>query len=193
MVYDPAVNASAGAPRRNVVVNNNTAKLYVVVTNEEGVRDNVKFRETENTKSVEKYMNLDVNIYATTDKKSAILAAEDLENTYVGFSTVKGGKFTISFANVDGREFDLIDHATNTRVAVAEDNTYEFFADANSANDYRFEIVERAKVPTAIENTEAVKSVKGVYTITGMYVGEMNVWNTLPAGVYVVNGEKRVK
>ena len=27
----------------------------------------------------------------------------------------------------------------------------------------------------------------------GQYVGEMNVWNTLPAGVYVVNGEKRVK
>ena len=36
-------------------------------------------------------------------------------------------------------------------------------------------------------------SAKGIYTITGQYVGEMNVWNTLPAGIYVVNGEKLVK
>ena len=127
------------------------------------------------------------------DEKMAIFATDNLENTYVGFSTVKGGKFTISFANVEGREFTLVDHETGARVAIAEGNTYEFTADANTANDYRFEIVGRANMPTAIDNTEAVKSVKGVYTITGQYVGEMNVWNTLPAGVYVVNGEKRVK
>jgi len=193
MVYAPAVPGYAGAPSRNVVSYNNTAKMYVVVSNEAGAYDNVKLRETENTKSVEKYMNNDVNIYATADEKSAIFAAEDLANTYVGFSTVKGGKFTISFANVEGREFDLVDHATGARVAVMEGSTYEFTADANSANDYRFEIVERNYVPTAIENTEAVKSAKGIYTITGQYMGEMNVWNSLPAGVYVINGEKRVK
>lgn len=192
-VYDPAVNALAGAPRRNLAVSNNTAKLYVVVTNEEGVRDNVKFRETENTKSVEKYMNLDVNIYATTDKKSAILAAEDLENTYVGFSTVKGGNFTISFANVEGREFTLVDLETGAQTLIVEGNTYTFNAAANTTNDYRFQIINTNGIMTGIENTEAAKSAKGIYTITGMYVGEMNVWNTLPAGVYVVNGEKRVK
>ena len=87
----------------------------------------------------------------------------------------------------------MVDHETGAQVAMVEGNTYEFTAAANSANDYRFEIVGAAKLPTAIENTEAVKSAKGVYTITGQYVGEMNVWNTLPAGIYVVNGEKRVK
>ena len=193
MVYAPAVPGYAPAPRRMASANNNTAKMYVVVTNDAGAYDNVKLRETENTKSVEKYMNPDVNIYATAEEKSAILKAENLENTYVGFSTVNGGKFTISFENVAGREFTLVDHETGARVAVAEGNTYEFTAAANSANDYRFEIVGAAKLPTAIENTEAVKSAKGVYTITGQYVGEMNVWNTLPAGIYVVNGEKRVK
>ena len=193
-VYDPATKGSSPAPRRFAQTSDKTAKLRVIVANEEGVRDDVKMTEkTSNLHNAAKYMNDDLNIYAMADEKAAIVAAEDLENTYVGFSTVKGGKFTISFANVEGREFTLVDHATGARVEIAEGNTYEFTADANSANDYRFEIVGRANMPTAIDNTEAVKSAKGVYTITGQYVGEMNVWNTLPAGVYVVNGEKRVK
>ena len=192
-VWNPGTGA-AGAPRRFVKANDNTAKLRIVVTNENGVWDNVKMTESAtNNHNAVKYMNDDVNIYAMTDEKIAIAAAEDLENTYVGFSTVNGGKFTLSFANVEGREFTLVDHETGARVAMVEGNTYEFTAAANSVNDYRFEIVESAKLPTAIENTEAVKSAKGVYTITGQYVGEMNVWNTLPAGIYVVNGEKRVK
>jgi hypothetical protein len=192
MVYDPYFPSASPAPRR-MAANNNTAKMFVVVTNEVGAYDNVKLRETENTKSAEKFMNQDVNIYATAEEKSAILAAENLADTYVGFSTVKGGNFTISFTNVMGREFDLVDLETGARVAVAEGFEYNFTADANYANDYRFKIVERHFAPTGIENTEAVKNAKGIFTITGQYVGEMNVWNTLPAGVYVVNGEKRVK
>jgi hypothetical protein len=193
MVWTPATSAPNAAPRR-AAANNNTAKVRVIVANEEGVWDNVKMTESAtNNHSAVKYMNDDVNIYAMADEKEAIVATEDLENTYVGFSTVKGGKFTISFANVEGREFVLVDHETGAQVAMVEGNTYEFTADANSTNDYRFEIVEPAKLPTAIENAEAVKSAKGIYTITGQYVGEMNVWNTLPAGIYVVNGEKLVK
>ena len=193
-VYEPATKGSSPAPRRFAQTSDKTAKLRLIVANEEGVQDDVKMTEkTSNLHNAAKYMNDDLNIYAMADEKAAIVAAEDLENTYVGFSTVRGGNFTISFANVEGREFTLVDHATGARVEIAEGNTYEFTADANSANDYRFEIVGRANMPTAIDNTEAVKSVKGVYTITGQYVGEMNVWNTLPAGVYVVNGEKRVK
>jgi len=192
MVYTPATSAN-NAPRRFAAASDNTAKLRVIVTNEEGTGDYVKFRENVNATAFEKFMNDDVNIYATADMKASIVAAEDINNSYVGFSTVKGGNFTISFANVEGREFELVDHETGARVAIAEGNTYEFNADANTVNDYRFEIVGRQNMPTAIDNTEAVKSVKGVYTITGQYLGEMNVWNTLPAGVYVVNGEKRVK
>ena len=155
--------------------------------------DNLKMSESaENNHNAVKYMNDDVNIYATAEDKYGIVAAEDLNDTYVGFSTVEGGEFTISFANVAGREFDLIDLETGARVAIAEGETYNFHMAANTMNDYRFKVVER-KVATAMENTEAVKSVKGIYTITGQYVGEMNVWNTLPAGVYVINGAKCVK
>ena len=192
MVWAPG--SAASAPRRSAAASDNTAKLRIIVSNEQGAWDNVKMTESAtNMHSATKYMNDEVNIYAMADEKCGIIATENLENTYVGFSTVNGGKYTISFANVEGREFTLVDHETGAQVAMAEGNKYEFTAAANSANDYRFEIVESAKLPTAIENTEAVKSVKGIYTITGQFLGEMNVWNTLPAGVYVVNGEKRVK
>ena len=195
--YASAVYASstaAGAPaRRFAPANNNTVKVRVNVENENGTWDDVEVRENVNTKAYEKYLNSDINIYVVDGEKNDIIAVENIENTFVGFSTVKGGKFTLSFTRAEGRELMLVDHETGAQVAITEGNTYEFTAAANSANDYRFEIVEPAKLPTAIENAEAVKSAKGIYTITGQYVGEMNVWNTLPAGIYVVNGEKLVK
>lgn len=190
MVYGPAT--ANHAPRRFATADN-SAKVTINVANENGTWDDVDLRENENVKAYEKYLNSDINIYVVDGEKNDYIVAEDLENTYVGFSTVKGGEFTISFANVEGREFDMIDLETGVKVAVNEGETYKFRADANTVADYRFKLVERAKLPTAIENTEAVKSVKGIYTITGQYLGEMNVWNALPAGVYVVNGEKRVK
>ena len=195
MVYAPAVPGytPSAAPRRGIVANDNTANLFIIATREDGAYDNVKIRENAEAESCEKFMNEDVNIYATAEEKSAILAAENLEDTYVGFSTVKGGNFTISFANVAGREFDLIDLETGARVAASEGETYSFSAAANTTNDYRFKLVAPAKMPTAIENTEVKANAKGIFTLTGQFVGEMNVWNTLPAGVYVVNGAKRVK
>lgn len=193
-VWTPAISALAGAPARRSAATEHSAKMRIVVTCGEYTMDNLKMTESAtNNHNAVKYMNDDVNIYATSDDKYGIVASEDLNDTYVGFSTVKGGEFTINFTNVDGREFVLVDHETGAQVAIAEGNTYEFTAAANSANDYRFEIVEPAKLPTAIENAEAVKNVKGIYTITGQYVGETNVWNSLPAGVYVVDGAKRVK
>jgi hypothetical protein len=193
MVYGPATAAApaAGAPRRRVA--NYSAMVTINVANEEGTWDDVDLRENEEAKSYEKYLNDDINIYVVADEKNDFIAAEDLAGTYVGFSTVNGGNFTINFANVEGREFDMIDMETGAKVAVMEGATYEFTAAANTVADYRFKLVERNNAPTAIDNTEAVKSAKGIYTITGQYLGEMNVWNTLPAGVYVINGEKRVK
>ena len=195
-VYNPATTPS-NAPARSVA--NNMTKVEFIVRGEAGVDHVIVAQDDEfsaafdNGYDVTKYMNDDVNMYVTADEKMAIFATDNLENTYVGLSTVKGGNYTITFANVQGREFTLIDHETGARVLMVEGNTYEFTAAANATNDYRFEIVESAKMPTAIENAEAVKSAKGIYTITGQFMGEMSVWNSLPAGVYVVNGEKRVK
>ena len=192
-VYNPTI---AKAPARYRAANNWT-KVQILVSGEE-YTDNVIVAEGEeftadfdNGYEAVKYMNDGINMYVSADEKMAHFATNDLNNTFVGLQTINGGNYTIEFANVQGEELTLIDHETGARVAMVEGATYEFTA--NGTNDYRFEIVGRANMPTAIDNTEAVKSAKGVYTITGQYVGEMNVWNTLPAGVYVVNGEKRVK
>ena len=191
-VWTPA--APAGAPARRSAATEHSAKMRIVVTRGEYTMDNLKMMESAtNNHNAVKFMNDDVNIYATSDDKYGIVASEDLNDTYVGFSTVKGGEFTINFTNVDGRNFDIIDLENGARINVMEGSEYTFTTAANYSNEYRFKIVEREEVATDIENTEAVKSVKGIYTITGQYVGEMNVWNTLPAGVYVVDGAKRVK
>ena len=194
LVWDPATTSGSSAPRRALVGNDNSAKLRIIVTDEQGVWDDVKMTENATKSSASpKYINDDLNIYAQGDEKYAIIANDNLEDTYFGFSTVTGGEFTISFANVEGREFDLIDTETGAKVAVMEGETYSFAAAANTVADYRFKLVERAKMPTAIENTEVKANVKGIFTLTGQFLGEMNVWNSLPAGVYVVNGAKRVK
>ena len=185
---------AAPAPRR--ALNDITIARLVVSgennTDEVVVAEGAEFTaEFDNGYDAAKYMNDGINMYVSANEKMSNFATDDLNNTYVGLQTVNGGNYTIEFADVQGEELVLIDHETGARVAMVEGATYEFTA--NGTNDYRFEIVGVAKLPTAIENAEAVKSAKGVYTITGQYVGEMNVWNALPAGVYVVNGEKRVK
>ncbi len=193
MVYDPATGG-AGAPRRAKVYDY-TAKLSIVVESADGTNDQVVIRESPSSRrNAVKYMNDDVNIYAHgVDNTLSIASSDDVENTYFGFSTVEGGNFTIRFANVLGRQFDFVDLLTNARVAVEEGVTYSFTAEANTVSDYRFKIVAREGVATTIDATTSEKAVKGIYTIMGQYVGEMNIWNSLPAGVYVVDGEKRVK
>lgn len=199
-VYTPITHEAKPAPnaapvRRSALSNITKAKMIV---RGEGYTDGVVLAqddqfsaEFDNSYDCRKYMNEGINLYVSADEKMGIYATDNLENTYVGFQSVNGGTFTIEFINVQGEELTLIDHETGAQVLVVEGNTYAFTA--NGTNDYRFEIVKTHEVATAIENTEAVKSTKGIYTITGQYVGEMNVWNSLPAGIYVIDGAKRVK
>lgn len=193
MVWGPATTPSS-APRRATAANNDMTKMRIVLESSNGYKDNVKLIESADTHNSDKYINDNMNIYAQTNEaKLAFVAAEDLDATYFGFSTVEGGEFTISFANVEGREFEFVDLEVNKAVKVAEGNTYTFTAASNTTADYRFKLVGIKKVPTAVDNINAAKNQTGIYTLLGQYVGELNHWNSLPAGVYVVNGEKRVK
>ena len=196
LVWDPYIaSTSTPAPARRQAVGNITmAKINIASENEADHTVIVEDSELGSDRSfcAPKYNNPGLQLYVMGDKKYDIYAADEIENSYIGYRTVNAGTYTISFEDVQGEELVLIDLANGARTNITEGAIYTFRAEANESNDYRFEIVAR-KAATAIENTEAVKSVKGVYTITGQYVGEMNVWNTLPAGVYVVNGEKRVK
>ncbi len=184
------------APARRSALSNIT-KAKMIVRGEDGM-DRVVLAQGhqfsaafDNSYDCRKYMNEGINLYVSADEKMGIFATDNLENTYVGFQSVNGGTYTIEFTDVQGEGLTLIDHETGAQVAIVNGNVYEFTA--NGTNDYRFEIITAPMMPTAIENAEAVKSAKGIYTITGQFMGEMSVWNSLPAGVYVVNGEKRVK
>ncbi len=197
-VYTPITHEGKPnqAPARRSALSNITKAKMIV--RGEGYKDGVVLAQDDqfsaafdNSYDCRKYMNEGINLYVSADEKMGIFATDNLENTYVGFQSVNGGSYTIEFTDVQGEELTLIDHETGAKVAIVNGNVYEFTA--NGTNDYRFEVVGAAKLPTAIENAEAVKSAKGIYTITGQYLGEMSVWNSLPAGVYVVNGEKRVK
>ena len=48
-------------------------------------------------------------------------------------------------------------------------------------------------VPTAIEGMGADVQEGPVYTLQGMLVGENVDWDTLPRGIYIVNGRKVFK
>lgn len=194
-VYTPAITP-ASAPARRVASDMTRAKLVV---RGEGCIDRVLVAESndftadfDNGYDAAKYMNDGINMYVSAAEKMSIYATDDLDNTYVGVAGVKGGTYSLSFENVEGDNLTLIDLATGAQVAMTEGNTYEFTVAANESNDYRFQIVGRAAVATDVETVEAAK-VSGVYTLMGQYVGQMSDWNNLPAGVYVVDGVKRVK
>lgn len=192
-VWNPGT--SAGAPARVSSVSDNTARVRIMIDNGQGLSDYLNLTESATYASkVDKYMNDDVNIYAhDADDLLTILSAEDIQDTYVGFSTVQGGNFTISFPKATGRAFTLVDLETGAEVDAEQGNTYSFSAAPNTNADYRFKLVESKKVMTGAEDIRAEKAAKGIYTIMGQYLGEMNIWSSLPAGVYVVDGEKRVK
>jgi len=99
----------------------------------------------------------------------------------------------LTFSNVSGKEYAIKDMQTGIVTAMEEGNSYEFVASANSTINNRFQIVGRQNVTTSIDETTIQTKAQGVYTILGQYVGDINMWNTLPSGVYVVDGVKVVK
>jgi len=196
LVWDPYTTPNSNnAPARRTISNITKAQINIAGENDADHTSIVADSELGDDRSfcAPKYNNPGLQLYVMDNEKYDVYAADEIENSYIGYRTVNAGMYTISFENVEGESLVLIDLANGARTNIEEGAIYTFHAEANESNDYRFEIVGRQNMPTAIDNTEAVKSAKGVYTITGQYVGEMNVWNTLPAGVYVVNGEKRVK
>lgn len=133
------------------------------------------------------------NLYANiNNEKQAVVATNNMENMLLGFESVEAGEYTIRFYanNVEG-EYYLLDVLTGAKMAIANGAEYTFTQDANVANAVRFEIIGAAKVPTALENVAETATKKGIYTMSGQFVG--NDYNALPAGVYVLDGQKIVK
>lgn len=196
-VYYPTTGETppASAPSRAAVNDITMAKITIANENSTDyvivAEDNEFTPSFDNGYDASKFMNDEVNLYVEAEEKMSIFATDKLENTTLGVSSVLGGKYTITFSDVNGDNFVLVDNMTGAQIAMTEGSSYEFEMAANTVNNHRFEIVAAAKMPTAIENTEVKANAKGVYTLMGQYVGE-NI-NKLPAGVYVVNGVKIVK
>ncbi len=202
--YDAMVwqkrNYAATAPARMMAQNITLAKL-TVSTDEESNLDNLylmgadRFSEDfEDGYDAEKLMNDGCNLYVMGDTKLCSYATTELQGTYLGFSCVEGGVYTINFSNLNGTQMVLVDLVTGARTIMVDDATYQFTAQDNEVNDYRFQIIGRQEMPTDIESvaTETIGT-EGIYTITGQYLGNMSIWNTLPAGLYIVDGVKKVK
>jgi hypothetical protein len=191
-------SSAAPAPRRAVA--DEITRMRIVVTAENGKSDFVMFTEDakftdamEKGYDGEKYMNENaLNMYATVNGADyTAVATDNVEGKTVTIKTIEAVNYTMSFAKVNGEEYAIRDNVTGKVIAIEEGTTYEFAAQPNSTVEGRFEIVPASKVATAIENTEVKANVKGIYTITGQYLGEN--FDILPAGIYVVDGVKIVK
>ena len=135
--------------------------------------------------------NKGLSLYVTNgNARMERVATDNVEGLFIGIDAPEAGEYTLDFSGVNGMEYKVVDMQTGNVFEIEEDAEFRFYAEAGQ-NDYRFQIVGRQNLPTAIDNTDAIKSLKGVYTITGQYVGED--LNVLPKGVYVVNGVKVVK
>ncbi len=204
-VYNNPRHGNAGGvvamPKHRAIANHSeAANIQIVVTAANGKSDRVNLTEGagytdafESGFDASKYMNKNtVNLYATVNGENySDVATNSLEGKMITLQTSDAAYYTISFDFAEGSEYAILDKVTNQVIAIEEGATYEFAAQPNSVVEGRFEIIDRYNAPTAIENTEVKANVKGIYTITGMYMGED--FDVLPAGVYVVDGVKIVK
>ena len=196
-VYNPAmgIERPAGAPARNRVSYN---EMQIGAYNDL-YWDNISVMEGEQFSNAEdngydapKYdHNKGLSLYVINgEQHMERVATDNADGMFIGINAPVAGTYTLDFSGIVGMNYSLIDMMNNTVVKIEEDGQYNFYTEAGQ-NDYRFQLVAPAKVPTALENTGVKADVKGVYTITGQYLGEDI--NALPKGVYIINGAKVVK
>jgi hypothetical protein len=202
LIYNPVMAAlsSSPAPARRTQTGIDYQRASVVITDENGKSDVVKFYEgaefdsnINNGYDVLKLMNegkLSAYIVAQ-EGKMAYLASDNIENATIAMQTKEATTYTLSFKNVTLEGYGVRDNLTGTTTEIKEGNTYHFSAPANAAVEGRFQVVAMPKITTAVENVENATATKGIYTLTGIYMGED--FNAVPAGIYIVNGKKMVK
>ncbi|MBO6307071.1 MAG: hypothetical protein J6M55_06155 [Paludibacteraceae bacterium] len=196
-VYNPAmgIERPAGAPARNRASYN---EMQIGAYNDL-YWDNISVMEGEQFSAAEdngydapKYdHNKGLSLYVINgEQHMERVATDNADGMFIGINAPVAGTYTLDFSGIVGMDYSLIDMTNNTVVEIVEDGTYNFYAEAGQ-NDYRFQLVAPARIPTAIENVNAKASAKGVYSISGQYLGEDI--NALPKGVYIINGAKVVK
>lgn len=196
-VYNPAmgIDRPASAPARSRASYN---EMQIGAYNDM-YWDNISVMEGEQFSAAEdngydapKYdHNRGLSLYVINgEQHMERVATDNADGLFIGINAPVAGTYTLDFSGIVGMNYSIMDMTNNTIVTIEEDGEYNFFAEAGK-NDYRFQLVAPARIPTAIENTGIKTDVKGVYTITGQFVGEDI--NALPKGVYIINGAKVVK
>ena len=186
------------APAKEAQNDNVFASIVISAAN---IADQVELRENnsfsdafENGYDASKYMNKAFNVYSTQDERNlSIVATNDLIGKTI---TVEAGEemlYTMSFKNVNNFDYAILDTKTNAVIDVVEGNIYNFNVMPGEVAANRFQVIGVKNAPTDIETVEAVKAAKGVYTVLGQYICETSELNQLPAGIYVVDGQKIVK
>lgn len=191
------------APARISASDNGINTMRISVTDINGQYDYVNVREADsytdefdNGSDANKFMNAGhINLYAETEIGSlASVASNNISGMLLSLQTTEGTDYMITFSCVSDENYALRDNVTGSMVAISNGNTYCFSAEANHTIEGRFEIVGRQEMPTAVETVDATSVEEaGIYTITGQYVGTTEKWFSLPAGIYIVNGQKVVK
>jgi len=209
VVWDPllAKLSMNAAPARKAMVSEiqEAISTYasITVTSAKGMADEVVLVEEEGLTNgfdynydAQKMMGDYVNIYVPAAQKMAIHAVAELEGTPITVKTTNEVAYTLTFSDIEGKELELYDAETETVVPMTEGATYEFIAQANATIEGRFSIRKAPTTPDTSTNLQAVGGAqiqKGIYTVMGQYLGEATMWDALPNGVYVVNGQKVVK
>lgn len=206
MVWSPAFQGGSGvlAPKRNNELLENTQVRIQLMDNTANRKDYVFLVESEqysaarDASDTEKMMNGSkaVNIYANTALGAlSTMQTNDLDGQELTITTNPAISYTMTFDWIAGEELYLYDAEKNIYTLMTENSSYEFIANASSTISNRFSVVKRApQVVTSVDEVESTKPVvKGIYSIMGHYLGDAAMWNNLPAGVYIVNGQKIVK
>lgn len=194
-----AANSPLHAPARQA--ESSFDRVCINVTSAAGKTDDVKLigEETFSTQfdngfDAVKYMNNGMNIYAVAENNLQNLYTDKLEGTFIGFAANANDEvYTLSFSNIAGEEYAIKDLYTGVVTPMTSTAIYTFTQTAGEDMSHRFQIIGRADAPTAVDNVEKAVAAEGIYTLTGMYIGTVDMWNALPQGVYVINGTKVVK
>ena len=197
-IWNPIMESTpSSAPARNRKSYN---KAMIEIATADGTKDAIRLIEDgqfssafDNSYDAAKYMNENsFNLFAeVNDEKMGTIASDNLDGTMISMTTKGQTSFTMTISHVNGMNYAVRDMLTGTEIEMVEGATYMFSVPADANVEGRFQIVGKANAPTAIDNIEETAAVKGIYTITGQFVG--NDYHSLPNGIYVVDGKKIVK
>ena len=171
--------------------------VRIKLISDNGRQDRLYISDGEETGSSTKMWNEvpNVNIYVdNAGGKYSTYATETLLGTEIGIQCNASTAYTLSFDYAEGEALYLKDLATGIVTEMSEGNTYTFTAEPNTTAT-RFRVVSRSEVTTGVEDltAETTATARGIYSVTGQYLGTADQLPTLPAGVYIINGKKVVK